>query len=119
MQGNPYWPLKGPRLFSAIEILRNGFFAYSPRYEVVFGPKSGGADGKPTTERSQKNRLSPTRPVVNVSSKSNGVSSEASCCRISRIAEFRSWLASSSKIFFSSLWVTSTALSWSFPLGSR
>ncbi len=41
-------PLKAPRFFLAAEIPSWGFFAYCPRYEVGFGPKFRGADGKPT-----------------------------------------------------------------------
>jgi hypothetical protein len=59
----PQWPL----VFSLpLRFLRGGFFAYSPRYKVGFGPKSGGADGKPTTEPFQKSRLKLNRLVVNM-----------------------------------------------------
>jgi hypothetical protein len=42
-------PSMAPRFFYATEIPSCGFFAHCPRYEVGFGPKFRGADGKPTT----------------------------------------------------------------------
>jgi hypothetical protein len=48
LEGILIGPLKAPVLSLPLRFLRGGFFAHCPRYQVGFGPKFRGADGKPT-----------------------------------------------------------------------